>query len=82
ISELKTLGNLDVPDSLIIKAWDALLLDFPKERIELLKKLKSKYRIFLFSNTNALHMVTVRKTFADTFPNETLDEHFEKTYYS
>ncbi|HLK28259.1 MAG TPA: HAD family phosphatase [Puia sp.] len=82
ISELKTLGNLDVPDSLIIKAWDALLLDFPKERIELLKKLRNKYRIFLFSNTNALHMITVRKIFADTFPNDTLDEHFERAYYS
>lgn len=82
INELRRLGNLDVPDSLIVKAWDALLLDFPKERIELLKKLRNKYRIFLFSNTNALHMVTVRKIFEDTFPNETLDEHFERTYYS
>jgi len=82
IGQLKRLGNLDVPDSVVIKAWDALLLDFPKERIELLKKLRSKYRIFLFSNTNALHMKTVLKIFEDTFPYETLDEHFEKTYYS
>jgi putative hydrolase of the HAD superfamily len=82
INELRKLGNLDLPDSLIIKAWDALLLDFPPERIELLKKLRNKYRIFLFSNTNSLHMKTVNKIYQDTFQNETLDELFEKAYYS
>jgi glucose-1-phosphatase len=82
IDELRKLGNLDAPDSVIIKAWDALLLDFPIKRIELLKKLKNKYRIFLFSNTNALHTKTFRKIYQDTFNNETLDDHFEKAYYS
>jgi putative hydrolase of the HAD superfamily len=82
IDELRRLGNLDVPDSLIIKAWDALLLDFPPARIELLKKLRKKYRIFLFSNTNSLHMKTVNKIFQDTFEHGTLDELFEKAYYS
>lgn len=82
INQLRRLGNLDVPDSLIIKAWDALLLDFPPARIELLKKLKNKYRIFLFSNTNSLHMKTVNKIYRDTFQDEKLDELFEKAYYS
>jgi len=82
INELKRLGNLNVPDSLIIKAWDALLLDFPSVRIELLKKLRNKYRIFLFSNTNSLHMKTVNKIYQDTFKGESLDELFEKAYYS
>jgi len=39
----------------IIAAWNALLLDFPPERIELLRKIKSDYRTFLLSNTNSLH---------------------------
>jgi putative hydrolase of the HAD superfamily len=82
INDLRKLGDLDAPDSVIIKAWDALLLDFPPKRIELLKKLKNKYRVFLFSNTNALHTKTFRKIYRDTFNNETLDELFEKAYYS
>jgi HAD superfamily hydrolase (TIGR01509 family) len=82
INDLRKLGNLDAPDSVIIKAWDALLLDFPPKRIELLKKLKNKYRIFLFSNTNSLHTKTFKKIYQDTFNNETLDELFEKAYYS
>jgi putative hydrolase of the HAD superfamily len=82
IDNLRKLGNLSAPDSVIIKAWDALLLDFPPKRIELLKKLKNKYRIFLFSNTNSLHTKTFRKIYQDTFDNEKLDDHFEKAYYS
>ncbi|HVM87303.1 MAG TPA: HAD family phosphatase [Puia sp.] len=82
INNLRQLGNLNVPDETIIEAWDALLLDFPPERIALLKKLRTAYRVFLFSNTNALHMKTVRKIYNSTFRNETLDELFEKAYYS
>jgi HAD superfamily hydrolase (TIGR01509 family) len=82
INHLRELGNLTVPDEIIIQAWDALLLDFPTERIELLKKLRNDYRIFLFSNTNALHMKTVRKIYEDSFEDGMLDELFEKAYYS
>ena len=38
------------------KAWCAMLLDTPEERIKLLKKLKEKYRVFLLSNTNDIHI--------------------------
>ena len=82
INNLRELGNLTVSDEIIIKAWDALLLDFPPQRIELLQKLGKEYRIFLFSNTNALHMKTVRKIYQDTFKDGTLDGLFEKAYYS
>jgi len=82
LSDLRRIGNLTVPDETIIDAWDALLLDFPPERIELVKKLRNEYRVFLFSNTNALHMRTVRKIYQDTFKDGTLDELFEKAYYS
>jgi HAD superfamily hydrolase (TIGR01509 family) len=82
IVHLRGLGNLTVSDEIIIEAWDALLLDFPQRRIELLKELRKQYRIFLFSNTNALHMKTVRRIFYNTFGEATLDALFEKTYYS
>jgi len=65
----------------IIAAWNALLLDFPPERIDLLKKLKTKYRTFLLSNTNSLHF----KEFNQRLFNEQgvyLEDIFEKTYYS
>jgi HAD superfamily hydrolase (TIGR01509 family) len=75
-------GLADVPDQAIIDGWNALLLDFPVERIELLKQLGQRYRLFLFSNTNSLHLAALRQIYTQTFPSGTLDDHFEKTYYS
>ena len=75
-------GLSNVPDQAIIDGWNALLLDFPAERIQLLKELGQHYRIFLFSNTNALHLAALRKIYSQTFGSGTLDEHFERTYYS
>jgi HAD superfamily hydrolase (TIGR01509 family) len=82
INELKSMINPDVPDEIVVNAWNALLLDFPAERIELLKRLGKKYRLFLFSNTNALHLEALRKIYRSTFSDGELDGHFEKSYYS
>src|SRR5664279_1858612 len=53
LKEIKKLITGEASDEDVINAWNALLLRFPPERIDLLKELKSRYRIFLFSNTNA-----------------------------
>jgi putative hydrolase of the HAD superfamily len=65
----------------VIDAWNVMLLDFPAERIEFLKKLKNSYRIFLFSNTNHIHLQHFHKTFRGEFGSE-MDDLFEKAYYS
>lgn len=83
VDKIKALIGLDIPDQSIIDSWNALLLDFPPERIQLLKHLRKRYRTFLFSNTNALHLAALQQTFSSTFGNGTsLEDHFEKTYYS
>ena len=65
----------------IIAAWNAMLLDFPAERVNLLKALKGKYRLFLFSNTNAIHMEYFQKAFQMEY-GEPMDSLFEKAWYS
>jgi putative hydrolase of the HAD superfamily len=62
-------------------AWNSMLLDFPEERVRFLDSLKHKYRIFLFSNTNSLHVQSFRKSFRDVHGRE-LDSLFEKVWYS
>ena len=37
-------------------AWNAMLLDLPKERLQLIKKLKDNHTIYLLSNTNSIHI--------------------------
>ena len=55
IAEIKKqLKNVSSHD--IVEAWCALLEDFPRERFEFLNSLSGKYRIFLLSNTNIIHL--------------------------
>jgi HAD superfamily hydrolase (TIGR01509 family) len=81
LKEIKNLLGANVADQAVIDAWNALLLRFPPERIALLEDLKKRYRLFLYSNTNAIHKEKFSEIYRLAFPGE-LDDHFEKTYYS
>ncbi len=84
IGGLRQLGGLSqVPEQTIVDGWNALLLDFPPERIRLISELRKTYRLFLFSNTNALHLAALRQIWSNSFDGDgALDDYFEKTYYS
>ena len=62
-------------------AWNAMLLDFPIEIVNYLISLKSKYRLFLLSNTNELHVQRFKDIFEGSF-GYSIDQLFEKCYYS
>jgi HAD superfamily hydrolase (TIGR01509 family) len=66
----------------IIHAWNAMLLDFPAERAELLLNLKSRYRTFLLSNTNEIHISYYLDCISEWYGKEAMNNFFEKTYYS
>lgn len=53
----------EVADDQIDTAWTAMLLDFPANRVELVKNLRKKYKIYLFSNTNAIHVAKYQANF-------------------
>lgn len=65
----------------VVHAWNAMILDFPSKRLELLDQLNSKYRIFLLSNTNDIHLQAVNRSLANTTDRK-LDSYFEKVYLS
>jgi glucose-1-phosphatase len=79
--ELRSTASITADNNSIIVAWNSMLLDFPEERIERLKKLKTDYRLFLFSNTNAIHHEAFHQAFRNRF-GFNMDELFEKVYYS
>jgi len=43
------------------KAWNAMLLDLPEERVQLIRKLKNNHSVYLLSNTNAIHIDAFKK---------------------
>jgi putative hydrolase of the HAD superfamily len=81
IKAVQELSGLPLTREQITGAWNALLLDFPPARIELLRALKKKYRLFLLSNTNSLHLIEFRERFRRA-SGVWLEDIFEKTYYS
>ena len=59
-----------------------MLLGMPKKRLELLVLLKKKYRLFLYSNTNQIHIEKVWETLEEELDIKNLDKHFEVVYLS
>lgn len=45
-----------VSNEQIDSAWTAMLIDFPRIRVDLLQNLRDEFGIYLFSNTNAIHV--------------------------
>lgn len=83
---LREATGLTLTNSQIETAWNAMLLDFPAERLHWLSQIKNKYNIYLFSNTNAIHYNAFINIYRKVAPQLDLDlrfEHFFKTaYYS
>ncbi|MCD6067293.1 MAG: family hydrolase [Bacteroidetes bacterium] len=82
IKGLKKLLPENTAEGSIIDAWNAMLLDFPENNLHLLRELKSRYRIFLLSNTNELHIQGFEKIIAEQHCLAGLGSLFEQTYYS
>ncbi|AEA43292.1 HAD family hydrolase [Fluviicola taffensis] len=66
----------------VVHAWDAMILDFPTKRLQLLEELATKYRLFLLSNTNDIHIDAVRRSLEKSVGHKNLEQYFEKTYFS
>jgi HAD superfamily hydrolase (TIGR01509 family) len=79
---LKRYFKKEMTDGEIDTAWNAMLLDVPPERINLLKKLKNKSRIFLLSNTNEIHIDFFSNYINKEYGQNTFSGLFEKEYYS
>lgn len=81
LSQLHSLTQNKVNEKNLLSAWNAMLGDFPEKRINLLKRLKSRYRLFLLSNTNIIHYDIFTKKLRDQY-GTSLSELLEKEYYS
>ena len=69
-------------DTQIRNAWNAMLLDFPVERLQWLDGIRKKYRIFLFSNTNAIHYEAFMEIFGKINSQQNFNDYFIAAYYS
>lgn len=66
----------------IAHAWNAMLINFPPERIEWLDSIQNKYDVFLYSNTNQIHYDCFMEMFKRDTGKDNFNRYFKKAYYS
>jgi len=75
------LGNQDISDKQIEDAWYSMILDIPANRVKKVQQLAKRYNVYLFSNTNQIHIERLHAAFQREygfgFPSL-----FIKDYYS
>ncbi len=81
-AELRRLTECPLTDREIVRAWNAMLLDMPAGRIGLLERVRRNYRLFLLSNTNAIHYPAYRQLMQKEHGIDDLSALFEKHYLS
>lgn len=66
----------------IADAWNAMLLDIPPIRFEILMWAKENYNTYCLSNTNELHIDWINAMLQKEFKLDNLDPYFHKVYLS
>lgn len=72
----------EVNDQKIDDAWNALLLDIPKERIAVIEAVRKNYKTFLLSNSNEIHYDVYVRDLQLRFGYREFDQLFDKAYFS
>ena len=66
----------------LIHAWNAMLLDVPEERLDLLVEMKHNYNTYLLSNTCETHIEAFEKNLYNIHGVKNFNDYFDKVYYS
>ena len=65
----------------LIAAWNSILLDFPKYRLEFIEEFSKKHDCYLLSNINDLHLEYIKNDLGEDFYNRFISC-FKKVYYT
>ena len=79
--ELRKISGVDVGNSELDEAWNAMLLRIPAERTRLIDKLANRYSLYMLSNTSALHVPVFEKMYEEA-SGIRMKEVFTGIYYS
>lgn len=80
--KVRDFTGIPLKDQDIDDSWNALLLDIPHERIEVLEEAKKHYPIFLLSNSNEIHYDVYVRDLQLRFGYREFDQLFTKSYFS
>lgn len=82
IAALRQASSVPVTEAQILHAWNAMLLDFPVRRLQILQQLRLHYDLFLLSNTNEIHEESFNGILMRTHGIPNIGVFFDKVYLS
>ena len=71
----------DADENDIKAAWNSVIGEFPLYRLEFLQMLKGKYKLFLLTNTDCIHINHFEDKVGESFSRD-FYQCFDKVYYS
>ena len=80
--QIRTITKTNCTNQQIDAAWNSILLDLPLQNKELLFQLATRYRLFLLSNTNEIHIKCFEQDLVATYQVNFFPQVFEQIYYS
>ncbi|MBC7552637.1 MAG: HAD family phosphatase [Taibaiella sp.] len=82
IKAIQAIAGASLTEGQIIKAWNAMLLDFPVRRLQLLQQLRMYHDLVLLSNTNEIHEAEFNNILMRSHGIPTIGVFFDKVYFS
>ena len=80
-SAIRENSTVSLTDEEVDGLWNAMLLEVPREKLELILHLRGKYMVYLLSNTNSIHWDYVCKN-AFNYRGFRVNDYFEETFLS
>jgi putative hydrolase of the HAD superfamily len=80
--DLKRLLATEHDNSILDIAWNAMIIDVPKERLEWLRHLKQHYRVTILSNTNDIHISYLHDLLKEHHGLDDFSTLVHRVYYS
>ena len=80
-SAIRENSTVTLTDEEVDALWNLMLLEIPREKLELILDLRGKYMVYLLSNTNSIHWDYVCKN-AFNYRGFRVSDYFEETFLS
>jgi len=82
IRTMQQIGATPLTEEQIVTAWNAMLLDFPVRRLQILQQLRLYYDLVLLSNTNEIHEESFNAILMRSHGIPNIGVFFDKVYFS
>ena len=80
--EIRKVSSVPLTNEQIRDAWNAILIDVPAPRVDFLLKLKEKYKLYLFSNTNQFNYDCFTAHLKQKYGFDFFESIFKAAYFS